>query len=532
MKKYFGAVTLSLSFALAGCGGGGGGGSNQPLPGGGSTAPPSNATSDFDQGIFRDSDIYKDFCENPRAGNGFADLQGTTTDENDWLRAWSNELYLWYDEIIDEDPAAFETLPYFDLMRTFATTASGADRDRFHFTFDTEEYQQLSQSGITAGYGAEISVEIPTPPRELIIAFVEPGSPAESKGLMRGDRILRTDGVDAVNGSTQADVDTINAALFPASSGETHTLVVQNVNSNAERTVNVTSQEITVDPVPDVGVINTAAGPVGYLHFTTHIATAEAELIDAITTLANDNITELVLDLRYNGGGFLDIANELAFMIAGPAAAQGRVFDEITFSDKHPTTNPVTGAALAPDFFHTTSQGFSVSSGQNLPSLNLPRVFVLSGPGTCSASEAIINGLRGIDVEVILIGEPTCGKPYGFFPFDNCGTTYFTIQFSGSNNKGFGDYPDGFIPVDNDNPSDPTNVTGCPVADDFANPLGNVDEARLAAALEFIETGDCPSTSSLPTAKKSLPTTKSLSATSPSAIAPGGLRMPGRVKQR
>ncbi|MFK7915898.1 MAG: S41 family peptidase, partial [Pseudomonadales bacterium] len=406
-------------------------------------------------------------------------------------------------------------------------------KDQFHFTFDTEEYEQLSQSGIVAGYGAELAVENATPPREVIVAFVEPGSPAEAQGLVRGDRILRADNVDVVNGSSQADVDAINAALFPSASGEQHTFVVENVGDNSgERTISVTAAEITVDPVPDVAVINTANGPVGYVHFTTHIATAEAELISAINALAGNNVTELVLDLRYNGGGFLDIANELAYMVAGPAAAQGRVFDEIKFSDKHPSINPVTGRALAPDFFHTTSQGFSVTSGQDLPSLNLSRVFVLSGPGTCSASEAIINGLRGIDVDVVLIGEPTCGKPYGFFPFDNCGTTYFTIQFSGSNDKGFGDYPDGFIPVETSNPTDPTNVTGCVVADDFGNPLGDIDEARLDAALTYIETGSCPSPTNLQQATKSLPVSKSVSASSASAIGNGRTLLPGRIKNR
>ena len=66
-----------------------------------------------------------------------------------------------------------------------------------------------------------------------------------------------------------------------------------------------------------------------------------------------------------------------------------------------------------------------------MPALDLERVFVLTTASTCSASEAIINSLRGINVEVIQIGSTTCGKPYGFYPQDNCGTTYFTIQFAG-----------------------------------------------------------------------------------------------------
>ena len=153
-------------------------------------------------------------------------------------------------------------------------------------------------------------------------------------------------------------------------------------------------------------------------------------------------IDDLVLDLRYNGGGWLDIASELAYMIAGPVPTAGQIFDELTWNDKHPATDPVTGQALAPTPFYATALGapFNGTPGQALPTLDLPRVYVLTGNGTCSASEAIMNGLRGVGVEVIQIGSTTCGKPYGFYPTDNCGTTYFTIQFKGSNALGFGDY--------------------------------------------------------------------------------------------
>ena len=145
---------------------------------------------------------------------------------------------------------------------------------------------------------------------------------------------------------------------------------------------------------------------------------------------------------------------------------------------------------MVPTNFHTTTQGFSINPGSSLPSVNLSRVFILTGDGTCSASEALINGLRGIDVEVRLIGDATCGKPFGFYPQDNCGTTYFSIQFQGINAKGFGDYADGFVPTKT--PVNPHEVLGCSVADDFSHALGQRQEARLAAALAYIETGSCP----------------------------------------
>lgn len=478
----------SVILFVTACGGGGGGGS----PAINVTPPITPVTqTDFEQGIFSSSALHKDQCAVPRTGN-FPDTQGSTEAENDWLRAWSNELYLWYDEIVDVDPALSTTPDYFDLQQTFATTPSGADKDQFHFTFDTEAWIALSQSGIAAGYGADFALLAASPPRNIVVAFVEPGSPAAVAGveLTRGTRILEIDGVDAINGTTQSDVDVLNAGLFPTMAGESHSFLVEDVNGQNQRTVSITSAEITQDPAPINSIISTANGDVGYLLFNSHIATAEERLVDTIDVFATAGITELVLDLRYNGGGFLDIANELAFMIAGPSAAAGRVFDETQFNDKHTTTNPVTGAALAPDTFHQVTQGFSLAAGDPLPSLNLSRVFVLAGAGTCSASEAIINGLRGIGVEVVMIGGTTCGKPYGFYATDNCGTTYFSIQFRGVNAVGFGDYADGFVP--DETPVQEYEVQGCVVADDYNNALGDSSEARLSAALGYISTGLCP----------------------------------------
>jgi len=160
------------------------------------------------------------------------------------------------------------------------------------------------------------------------------------------------------------------------------------------------------------------------------------------------DVDDLVLDLRYNGGGLLAVAAQIGYMVAGDDATSGKTFDRLTFNDKNPETNPVTGGLLTPTPFIDTGVGFTVPEGTPLPELDLERIFILSTDGTCSASEAVINGLRGIDVEVILVGSQTCGKPYGFYPTDNCGETYFTVQFRGANDKGFGDYADGFLPND------------------------------------------------------------------------------------
>jgi hypothetical protein len=155
----------------------------------------------------------------------------------------------------------------------------------------------------------------------------------------------------------------------------------------------------------------------------------------------------------------------------------------------------VTGQAIEPTLFHNTTQGFSVAAGQALPTLNLMRVAVITGQDTCSASESIINGLQGVGVTVYQIGATTCGKPYGFYPQDNCGTTYFSIEFQGVNAKGFGGYGDGFSPA-NTTHSVGAVVPGCSVADDFSHALGDPAEGRLSTALAYLanpQASTCPS---------------------------------------
>jgi hypothetical protein len=305
--------------------------------------------------------------------------------------------------------------------------------------------------------------------------------------------VVFIDGVDYVNDNTQAGVDAINAAFFPSDAGETHTFTIRDLGAVNTRQVTMTSAIVTSAPVQNTNVIDTPTGRVGYLLFNDHIATAEDGLIDAVSTLNQGaGIDDLVLDIRYNGGGFLDIASQMAYMIAGNMQVAGREFETLQFNDKYPTTNPVTGNPIVPTPFHDDTLGFgNRPAGQALPTLNLDRVFVLTGPGTCSASEAIMNGLRGIDVEVIQIGSSTCGKPYGFYPIDNCGTTYFTIQFRGVNAQNFGDYADGFSPANTVGFSG-VSVPGCSVADDFSAALGDPNEARLAAALGYRMSQSCP----------------------------------------
>jgi carboxyl-terminal processing protease len=490
------AVVGVLLLILAGCGGGGGGG-------GGAVVPPGASGPTWTQGSFQASSTFENRCATPRSGvdaqgRAFPDQAGTLAQELFWLRSWTNETYLWNTEVADQNPAAFsDRLAYFNVLKTNAITPSGQPKDRYHFTMNTAEYLAQVTSAPTASYGAEMRVFANTPPRDVRVVYTTAGTPAAelvggTPKLARGARILSVDGVDLVNGgSSQAQIDTLNNGLFPRTAGESHTFTVRYVDGS-ERSVTLVSASLVEAPVNRQSVIATPTGKVGYILLNTFSPySAEKGLADAIALMKTEGINDVVLDLRYNGGGLLAIASQLSYMVAGSARTSGHVFERLRFNAAAGSTNPVTGGSNAPTPFYTTGLGFSVSNGAALSTLDLPRVFVLSTSRTCSASESVINGLRGIDVEVIQIGSTSCGKPFGFYPDDNCGQTYFTIQFQGVNDKGFGDYPDGFTPS-NSSSANAVKVMGCAVADDFSRDLGDTSEAMLAAALNFRATGTCP----------------------------------------
>lgn len=485
------SVLTSIALALlAGCGG--------PSSGQTTVSGPPQVTIEFPPQVTNPTDpttttpvssqTSAQLCSpnNPYRQDAEAAISpGSLDSEKRWLRAYLDEKYLWYKEVPNIDPAAtrysneqdvYTSLDnYFQDLKTPLLTASGKRKDQFSFTYPTKAWNDLSQSGVVFGYGFELYQASRTPPRGLRVTYVETGSVADKSGIQRGDVLVTADGVSADAGD-RAGVDVLNASLFPSDPG-THSFVFSR-NGVSLPAITLLAGNVVKNPVLVSKVLSVGADKVGYIVFNDHIATSELALIQAINQLKTANVSDLVLDIRYNGGGFLFIADELAYMIAGQARTQDKVFDRLQFNDKRQSET-----ASSADYFYNTScvldSKFNCTQEQPLPTLNLPRVFVLTTGGTCSASEAIINGLRGVDVDVRIIGGNTCGKPYGFTAKDNCGISYFPIEFQGTNNKGFGDYADGFSPT-------------CKAADDLSKALGNTTESLLATALYNRSNNACP----------------------------------------
>lgn len=513
MKKI--ASVMVLTAVLSACGGGGGG-TATPSP-----ADPAATTSTYVEPPIAEASSVAQQCATPRppgtldpyTGRPYGDVQGSLTTEKLWIRGFVNETYLWYSEVVPQDPALFTlgaTAPYvdpadnsramlelktdfdvvdtyFNSQRSLLLAPSGKPKDQFHFTYTTSDYHAQASSGRGVGFGFQVELQASRPPRNAMVSYTEPGSPAATNGLLRGAKFLTINGVDVINGEPAM----LNEGLFSPIDGKLYTFEVLDPGSSTSRTFTMTASTITSTPVQYVRTLPAPYDRVGYLLFNDHIATAEAQLIAAVNQLKASNggagISDLVLDLRYNGGGYLDIASELAYMIAGRGATTGKAFERTSYNNKNPFGQTQASATVP---FHAVTQGFSAGSNLALPQLGLSRVFIITGRGTCSASEAIINGLNGAGIEVILIGDTTCGKPYGFYPEDNCSLTYFAIQFKGVNHLGFGDYADGFIPGGTGTPAN--HLKGCLVADDLTKPLGDASEARLAAALQYRDGGSCP----------------------------------------
>jgi hypothetical protein len=244
------------------------------------------------------------------------------------------------------------------------------------------------------------------------------------------------------------------------------------------------------DAVRDPQLVTTPGGrKLAYLWFRDHDVGAQDELIDAFRKIQSMGTQDLVLDLRENSGGYLYIALTAASMIASPAR-NGQVFEQLQYNAKRPE-DTADGTYRYSGLVQYGETLYPV--GTPLPQLALPRVFVLTTGATCSASESIINGLRGIDVPVITIGSRTCGKPYGFREKTNCGVSYFAIEFKGSNAKGFGDYTSGFEPT-------------CSVAN--SGTPGGSDDSLLNAAKTYVDTGSCPAAPAQSAGKPLLGTTE------------------------
>ena len=488
------AVSALLATVLAGCGGGGGG------AGGVGTRSLSDAPGDLGA-----SAQYANQCavDNTLAHSSSGDWlegyrKGSRQTEQQFIRAYMQESYLWYADMPQVNGQLPEYLQvgheegmqnYFRALLSPKLTARGARKDRFSFAMPTAEWKASSQAGTASGYGVDLGILKNEVPRDVRVLVVHEGTPAAQQGVSRGDMLVAVTTasgkrIDVVNTQDAAEVEELNRVLFSANDGEKTGFELKPVDTEQPNRQTVLSAgEYQKPPVQTASVITTDDGAkIGYLQFNGFTLPVESQLLKAVTDMKNQQVQDVVVDLRYNGGGYLYQSAQLAYMLSDTSLTQGKVFERLQYNDKRRRETEASQSQMRFMSQTTGTEGTGTKAGQSLPNLGLKRVYVLTSNSTCSASESLINGLRGVDVEVVQIGNTTCGKPYGFTAKDNCGMSYFPIEFDGVNDKGVGGFDAGFTP-------------NCMVADDVTHQLGDVKESLLAAALHYRQHGSCPASS-------------------------------------
>jgi len=422
---------LMLVATLGGCGGGGGGG----------TTPASSGST---------ADALAGLPETPGC---------MLLDRRNFLADQFRTQYLYNDLTPVVDPVPDQGLAaYFS-----ASLFKGNERtpaDRFSGYQTTDSYNQFFGEGKTLAYGLSVAGQEVQgrPDLPLYIRDVTPNSPAAVAGVQRGDRVQRLNATPAEDAIAKFDF----AMLTPQQVGQE--LELQLERQGVMRTVRMAATVHDVVPVRLGRVITLPNGrKMGLVRFNSMITLAEADLAAYFTQFRDQGATEVVLDLRYNGGGSVAVGARIASMAAG-TKADGQVYAVLRNNAQLQSSN--------------TTYRFSTTVSWP----GVQRVYVLSGLRTCSASEQMVAGLRGVGIDVVQIGSTTCGKPVGFRPRDHCGLTYSLVNFDSVNARGEGGYYSGFAAT-------------CRVAEDFTKAMEDQTEPLTAAAIRHASGQGCPSAS-------------------------------------
>ncbi|MBT8100151.1 MAG: hypothetical protein KJO82_10390 [Gammaproteobacteria bacterium] len=288
---------------------------------------------------------------------------------------------------------------------------------------------------------------------DLRLTRVFSSSPAFDAGLERGQRIVELDG------RTIAQIEAAEGvgAVFDTSPLEFR---MRETNGN-EFVVSITQGLVTIDPVPQSRIIPLPGTPgIGYIELATFISTADPEFDTVFGQFAAAGVSDVIVDLRYNGGGLVSTAELLGDYLGG-IAWQNLVFSETLFNADRSAANDDV------EFFELRGN-----------SVNLQRLVIIASSNTASASELVTNSVDAF-IDVVIVGDDTFGKPVGQIGLEFCEQILRPTSFQTVNANGFGDYFDG-LPVD------------CPATDDLSIPVGANNDPNIEAADEFLSAGSCP----------------------------------------
>jgi len=368
---------------------------------------------------------------------------GTSATFTDAERSFVKQLflteYLWYDQVDSGlDPYLYNT------PQTLVNALRVDPPDRWSFTMSKEAYQKYSEQK-TSGFGIGYRDDL-----RIFVVLID--SPAYNK-LRRGDIIEKINGEAA------------NTSLIHAASESLDTPTRFGIIRDGQAIeVSVTAQEYT-HKVTLGKIIQQGADKVGYLRYDAFTSASVVEIEQAFDLFHTEDIDELVIDLRYNGGGSVDTAK--------------RLLDNIT--DAYPSRRQIYLDWNVEYRSKNSAYFFESEAEQDGNELDMQRVFFLTTVHSASASELVINALKPYlgEANIITIGEHTHGKPVGMSARGYGSNYYFLINFMVKNDQ------EETVPFSGISPT-------CTAIDDDTHSMGDPEESMLNTALYYIEHTECP----------------------------------------
>jgi carboxyl-terminal processing protease len=364
-----------------------------------------------------------------------------------------NRYYLWYNEI----PPSLVPGDYKDPYELLEA-ARYKFRDRWSFVEDYNSFM-ASMEGTFVGHGIRIGLD---PANNARIVMIYKNSPLYPYKVRRGWILKKINGIEVAPILISRDGAAYNNLFGPSTAGYQNSFLFTTPRGN-DTTILSPKASFTVNSVTYYDTLELKTGRTGYLVFDEFITPSSNELRTAFAFFKSNNIRDLILDLRYNSGGILSVAGELASFISGKTTSDVLVKQQ--YNDKNSYYN-------SPMFFPTVASP-----------LNMTRLIVITTRETASASEVIINGLSPY-LNVVTLGDTTNGKPTGMNVWTFSSKYVFApVTFKLVNKLDFGDFYEGFIP-------------GKYVSDDITHDFGDRNEYCLREAIRYIETGSFSTKSS------------------------------------
>jgi carboxyl-terminal processing protease len=383
-------------------------------------------------------------------GGSSATTSAYVSDEVEFLVNYMEKSYLFYQDIQANDVSSVTTPEK-------ALELRRAKQDRFSNIASAAASDALFIEGQITAFGFNQKLE---DDKLLRITFVQPNSPAQAAGMKRGDAIIAVDAESITSLLSKSLLADAFGAIEP---GVRRTVTIQRGTQTFD--LALTKATFTLQNASQGKTITLNNGTkAGYLYYNSFNSPSLSQWKSALSAMKAQGATKLVVDLRINGGGLVNIATSLGATLV-PSNTSGKLFVQTAFNDKNTASNV------------NYTIPFDTLAG------TFTDIIFLTSPSTCSASEALIVGIQPYlaSSKVTLIGSTTCGKPYGFSPPVYKSKIYNITSIRIKNSAGLTDYIDGLSP-------------NCKATDNNQLELGDEKESLLAAALSYLNNGVCPAT--------------------------------------